>query len=207
MMPTIIWDFWASRYQGLWAQQFALKPARGMVIAHIAESAPESLHILDIGCGVGQLAIELATNFPSSSITAVDSCKGMIDVAKMQNAHTKINYLHSNIEDMPKDKPFDVIIMTHAFPYFPDKLSALSLMHDMLRPGGRLIMVHATTENAYDMLLLVFVRFTVSKAQYLSACRLSSMISDSGFLIGKVQPMKRRVLIPSIYMLEGIRSQ
>ena len=207
MMPSKIWDFWASRYQGLWAQHFALKPARNMVIAHISESAPEALRILDVGCGVGQLAIELATKMPSSSITAVDSSKGMIDAARMQNSHSNVSYLHSNIEDMPKDQPFDVIVMTHSFPYFPDKLSALCLMHDMLKPGGRLIMVQATMENAYDMLWLVFVRFTVSSAQYLSTSRLSSMIGKSGFLIGRVQPMKRDILIPSIYMIEGLRPQ
>jgi 2-polyprenyl-3-methyl-5-hydroxy-6-metoxy-1,4-benzoquinol methylase len=205
MMPRRIWDFWASRYERLWAQRFALKPAREMIIRHLDEVAPHAQRILDAGCGVGQLAYELALHRPSSTITAIDYCQSMVEAAEKRHAHVRIRYRHSSIDRIDNEGPFDVIVMSHAFPYFPNKNEALCRMISMLNPRGRLILVHATIENFYDMLFLIFVRFTVSGAQYFSAGRLSSMIRHAGFTLGTVRPMKRFWLIPSIYMIEGIR--
>ena len=207
MMPKRIWNFWAKHYKGLWAQYFALKPTRDMVIDHMASVAPDKGHILDAGCGVGQLAHELSVQLPFSRILAIDSSSSMIEEAGRLRPNSNISYRCARIQDVSEDGPFDVIVSTHAFPYFPQKIEALRCMYSMLKPGGRLIMVHATMENVYDALFLVFVRITVSHAQYHSVHRLASMMQGVGFVRGKVESMKRLWFIPSIYMIEGLREK
>ena len=206
MMHPAIWDFWAPRYERLYAQTFALGPTRRMVLDHLDAVAPRAARILDLGCGIGQLAAELAGRRPAARITAIDPSPGMIERAGRDFARPGITYLIGALDDLPQNESYDAIVSTHAFPYLADKPRALARLRGMLRPGGRLIIVQGNTQNLYDRLFYLGIKLTVSKAEYLSTRALAHLLTAAGFTLGAVTPLPRAWFIPSVYLVEGIVS-
>jgi trans-aconitate methyltransferase len=200
-----IWNYWAPRYEKLWSQYFALGPGRAIIHKHLSESDLEPRRILDIGCGVGQLAFELANNWPEAEVVAADYSPGMIERARRDYSAPNLTHLHGSLEDLSERGPFDLIVSTHSFPYFPDKRLAAQRIYDLLDDHGRVLIVQANNNNFYDSLWLIFVKLTVSKAEYLSVKKLQDILSRTGLVPGAVRPIETAFFIPSVFMVEGIK--
>lgn len=200
-----IWNFWAPRYEKLWSQYFALGPSRMLIHEHLAELSLRPRHILDIGCGVGQLAFELAARWPEAEIVAADYARGMIERARRDYSAPNIQHIHGSLEDIPRERPFDLIVSTNAFPYFPDKAAAARQLWELLTPQGRVLIVQANNNNFYDALWLIFVKLTVSKSEFLSVKRLQEVLGTAGFSTGTVRRIRTAFFIPSVHLVEGIK--
>jgi trans-aconitate methyltransferase len=200
-----IWEFWAPRYERLWAQHFSLKPSRDLIHRHIEKSNIEPKRILDIGCGIGQLAYELALRWPMSEIVALDSSPGMILRAKNDYFAPNIKHIHTSFENYEDTKLFSLIVSTHSFPYFMDKKVAMKHIYDLLDKDGRCLIIQANNQGVYDRIWLFFVKFTVSKGEYLSINKLRKILKEVGFRLGVILPIDKAVLIPSIFLVEGIK--
>jgi ubiquinone/menaquinone biosynthesis C-methylase UbiE len=205
MQRRTIWDFWAGRYERVPGQPFALGPARTLIHQHLDVVAPHAGRILDIGCGVGQLACELAQRRPAAQIVAADTSPGMIARARRDYAAPNVIYVQASIDDIARDEAFDVIVSTHALPYFPDKPGAVRAMYGLLRPGGRVLILQANKNNLYDAIWLFFVKFTTSKAEYCSVEVLQSILGNAGFKLGVVRSIDTWFFVPSVYLVEGLK--
>ena len=203
-LPRTIWDYWADRYEGLWAQHFSLQPSRELVHDRLSEVAADRGRLLDMGCGVGQFCAEVADRQPSWSVLGVDPSPGMIDRARRDYDRPDTEYRAGYLWDVPRGDGFDVITSMHAFPYMPDKYGALCRMRELLRPGGRVLLIGANTEDFYDKGFLLFVKLTTTSAQYLSAADLHHMMERAGLRPGVVRPIEAPRFIPSIQLVEGI---
>jgi 2-polyprenyl-3-methyl-5-hydroxy-6-metoxy-1,4-benzoquinol methylase len=200
-----IWDFWAPRYEELWAQRYSLGPTRRLIHEHLDAHAPDAERILDVGCGVGQLAWELARRRPGCEIIGCDASADMLARAERDYTAPNLRYLHGSVEAVERGTGFDAIVCTHAFPYFPDKPASMMAMAERLRPGGRLLIVQANTENRYDQAWLLIVRLTTTPSRYDSAAGLHALMSDAGLQPGQVRSVDKPRWIPSIQLVEGIR--
>lgn len=205
MYRRTIWDYWANRYERVLAQHFSLGPARRLIHEHLDAVAPEARRILDIGCGVGQLAHELALKRPSAEIIAVDSSLDMITHARRDHAAPNITHIHGSLKDIPKGLEFDIITSTHSFPYFRDKQQAAATIYHRMCKGGRFLIIQANTNNIYDAVWLFFVKFTTTTAEYFSVNKLVSILQKASFQIGLVRSIDKCFFIPSIYLVEGIK--
>lgn len=202
-----IWDYWAPRYEKLWSQHFALGPSRRLIHEHLSEITFEPRRILDIGCGVGQLAHELALRWPQAEVLAADYAPAMIDRAKKDYAAPNITHLLGSLEEIPAQSTFDLIVSTNSFPYFPDKKAAADNLFRLLDKNGRLLIVQANNNNFYDSLWLLFVKLTVSKAVYLPVDQLKALLTEVGFDTGAVKPIRTAFFIPSVFLVEGIKGR
>jgi 2-polyprenyl-3-methyl-5-hydroxy-6-metoxy-1,4-benzoquinol methylase len=201
-----IWDFWAGRYEGLWAQHFSLRPSRELVHARLAEvTLPEQARLLDLGCGVGQFLSEQADRRPGAELVGVDTSVEMIERAKADYSRDNARYAVGTWSDVERGDGFDVITCMHAFPYVPDKPAALARCHELLRDGGRLLIVQANTESWYDAAFLLFVKLTTTRASYHSAAGLHGLMADAGLEPGVVRGIDKPWFIPSIQIVEGVR--
>ena len=200
-----IWDFWAPRYEGLWVQRFSLGPSRELIHHHLDEHLPGARRILDVGCGVGQLAHELAVRRPEAQVVGCDTSAAMIARARADYSAPNLRFLHAQLEDVPPGDGYDAITCTHALPYFPDKPAAMARFHALLRPGGRLLVLQANTEGLYDRLWLLVVKLTTTPAVYDSAARLHAYMAAAGFTPGEVRSIHKLFFIPSIQLVEGVR--
>src|SRR5207302_9662533 len=104
-------------------------------------------HGLDIGCGAGFLACELANEVgPAGRMAGLDSSPGMIDAARLR---AERNQLSGWVEFMLGDAArlefpsgtFDFVVAVQVYLYVPEIERALAGASRVLRPGGRLAVV------------------------------------------------------------------
>src|SRR5262245_43194213 len=90
------------------------------ISAAVQKSAAEKLaalipaltprHILDIGCGTGQLTCLLRRRWPVSEIVALDAATGMIEQARIRTAgDTQTKWLVADITKFTPATPFDLV--------------------------------------------------------------------------------------------------
>jgi len=103
--------------------------------------------------------------------------------------------------DAVAGESFDVILATHAFPYFPDKPAALRRIHDLLAPGGLLVLAQATGENAYDHFIHVFLKLAVSPVEYLSTSELAALLAEANLAVTCITPLLLSCVIPSMFIV------
>jgi len=200
MPSTAVWDFWAPRYHRLFVQHFVLEPTRRLVLKYLDEHVPAARRICDVGCGIGQLARELAVRRPGAQVLGIDPSPAMIARAGELPPMSNLTFRSGSL-DAVAGETFDVILATHAFPYFPDKQAALRRIHDLLAPGGLLVLAQATGENAYDRFVHVFLKLAVSPVEYLSTIELTALLVHAGLAVADVAPLARVCFIPSVFLV------
>jgi SAM-dependent methyltransferase len=99
--------------------------------------------VLDVACGTGVLARAAAERVgPSGAVTGSDLNEGMLRVAESvaRDVEPRIRWAVSDVAGMPfGDRAFDVVCCQQGLQFFPDVPAALSEMHRVLAPGGRLV--------------------------------------------------------------------
>ncbi len=99
--------------------------------------------VLDVACGTG-----IVTRFAADRVGAtgrvfgLDMNEGMLDTARAldeQGTMVQVEWRHGDVAAMPfHDSGFDVVLCQQGLQFFADKPAALSEMHRVLAPGGRL---------------------------------------------------------------------
>ncbi|OGV44992.1 MAG: hypothetical protein A2X46_17640 [Lentisphaerae bacterium GWF2_57_35] len=84
------YDRLAPHYDGAW--QHFLRPVTDRLLSQIPPEATG--RIVDLGCGTGYAAWQLASLFPQCAITAVDLSSGMLQMAKTKFATTPATFVH-----------------------------------------------------------------------------------------------------------------
>ena len=99
--------------------------------------------MLDLGCGTGTLAIEMASRCPGLQIFGLDGDPEVLARAerKAVRAGVEITWQHGLATRLPfPDSSFDRAVSTLFFHHLAteDKVSAARELHRVLRPGGQL---------------------------------------------------------------------
>jgi SAM-dependent methyltransferase len=99
--------------------------------------------VLDVGCGLGLHAIELARR--GHLVVGLDLSLAMITRAaeSAQLQGLKINFLHADIREIAFDGAFDAVIcMGTTFGFFDDEANrdVMHRLYQALRPGGRILL-------------------------------------------------------------------
>ena len=117
-----------------------------------AEMAPllpagDSLRIIDLGCGPGVSAFELARLRPGSKVIGFDIASRMLAQARRRQkgsgiSENQLAWTRGDVHALPfRDASVDALT-GHSFLYLvPDRHQALEQMHRVLRPGGRLVLM------------------------------------------------------------------
>lgn len=203
MFGPKIWDFYAGWYDKLWVQKIVLTPSLQLIMKTI-EELPSPGQILDVGCGIGELTHLISLQYPSAKIIGIDPSVKMINRARDSYSGNNIKYISGLVNSLPKDKKFDLIVSTHAFPYMQDKRKFLTDSNSMLTPNGRLLLLFTNRNNLYDTLILSIVKLTTSKAQYLSTSSTQNLLQSCGFTVVRTKPIKSLFFVPSVFMIECI---
>ncbi len=104
------------------------------VARDIASTAPAGARVLDIGCGPGHLAADLARR--SLDVTAIDLDPRMVGQARLRlgpDADVRV----ADVAALPfDDASFDVVVSTLSMHHWADKGAGLAEVARVLRPGG-----------------------------------------------------------------------
>lgn len=95
----------------------------------LAEHAPSTRRLLDLGCGEGRIARPLSTVF--DQVVAVDPSANMIGLGKsLENGQAaKIDWIEAKAEDAIMDGKFDLVTFASSIHWMDPKLLVAKLRH------------------------------------------------------------------------------
>ena len=200
-MKYEVWEKLAHKYNNLWVQKYSLGPTRREVLKIVLPLLKEnnSLKILDIGCGTGQLIIEISKQYENVDYLGIDVAKNMINESKKNNVKNKnIKFKHCPIEKFNSKDKYDIIICTHAFPYFPNKEEILKKIYKLSNKNANIIIVNSSTNSIKDLIINFFLKATTSKAKYLSIDEMKKLFKASKLKINDIRIIRERKYMPTI---------
>jgi len=128
-MPDIKWN--ADLYDN--KHQFVSKYGED-VIEWLQPKAGEK--IIDVGCGTGQLANEIAIK--GAVVTGIDKSPDMI--AKAKSAYPNIQFEVKDVTDFAFEDAFDAAFSNATLHWVNEKEKAIACMYNSLKDEGRLIL-------------------------------------------------------------------
>lgn len=165
--------------------------------------------VLDVACGTGILAREIAPRIGSSGrVVGVDPSSGMVAVAKQ--LAPAIEWREGVAESLPfPDQSFDAVVSQFGLMFFTDRRQALYEMLRVLTPGGRLaVAVWDSLDNipAYASEVALLERTAgrqgadALRAPFVLGNRkdLATLFSDAGMASAKITTHRGTAQFPSI---------
>jgi SAM-dependent methyltransferase len=122
-----------------------LQPFRDAILA---EAQPGG-RILDIGCGGGQLAIDLKKTRGDLAVTGVDLSINQIRRARARSARASedVSFIQASALDLPfSDGSFDLVCSVDCLKHWPDMMRGLGECIRLIRPGGMLLITEIDRE-------------------------------------------------------------
>lgn len=118
----------------------------------VLQNIPKGSRILDLGCGTGDLSLEVAKTLgPSGEVVGLDFSPKMLAVAEKRyqalgrplNGHFKL--VEMSAEDLPlAEKPFDLVVSGFVLRNLPKIDRVLAGVHQSLKPGGEVRLLDFT---------------------------------------------------------------
>lgn len=98
------------------------------------------IDVLDVGCGVGSIALDLAPTIAPGRIVGVDADEGQLEAARRSAAERGIDnatFVTASVYELPfEDSTFDVVYANAVLMYVREQVRALAEMRRVLRSSG-----------------------------------------------------------------------
>ncbi|MBI4964145.1 MAG: bifunctional demethylmenaquinone methyltransferase/2-methoxy-6-polyprenyl-1,4-benzoquinol methylase UbiE [Desulfomonile tiedjei] len=111
---------------------------------------------LDIGCGTGDIALEILKQCPESKVIGIDQSDGMLGVGRTKirgaGLENAISLVLADVLDLRyEDNSFDGAITSFCIRNVTDRRRALNEIHRVVRPGGLLVILELTEPQGLFM--------------------------------------------------------
>ena len=118
----------------------------------VAVLAPRSGEIfLDVGCGTGDVALEIVRQEPGARVVGIDPAMAMLLLAghKARTARMadRVTFRAADVTSPAAtfpEAPFDGVTCSFCIRNIPDRAAAMERMVSVLRPGGRAVILELT---------------------------------------------------------------
>ena len=144
-----VYESWHERVQQESAT--ADRPWHDLVFSRLRPVDLAGRDVLEIGCGRGELACELASaDPPPAHVFAADFAHAAVRLGRQRalaRGVSGVSWLVANVQHIGlPDASVDTVISCETIEHLPDPVQALREFHRVLRPGGRVIL---TTPNYF----------------------------------------------------------
>jgi len=139
-------------------------------VAHRAVGMTRRGEAADLGCGPGQLVIELARRSPGLHVTGIDLSEEMLaqgqENARRAGVAERVSFRQGDAQQIPfPDASLDLVVSTLSLHHWSDPVAVLDEIARVLRPGGSFLIFDLRRDMAAPFwLLLWFVTHVVAPA-------------------------------------------
>ncbi|CAG8510347.1 8231_t:CDS:1 [Paraglomus occultum] len=113
----------------------------GLPVLH--DKLKKGCKLLDVGCGHGQVILDLAKTFPTSTFVGYDKSTEVVAIANADVASAGLTNVSFHLQDISKLKEigeYDVILAMHTIHDLADPVNTLKGIHRALKADGVFIM-------------------------------------------------------------------
>jgi ubiquinone/menaquinone biosynthesis C-methylase UbiE len=137
----------ADEYAKYWAP--VLEETAGLLLDDVAALvATDEFRLLDVGAGIGSLALRARERWPRVHVIASDAAAGMLAYAGQRaiaagaEDDALLSFVVGPADELPLNSgSIDVAVSSFVLQLVPDRLAALTEIRRVLRPGGLLAYV------------------------------------------------------------------
>jgi len=101
--------------------------------------------VVDVGCGFGDTAIELARRVgPEGHVLGIDCCDAFLEYGRRDAAAagvTNVEFIDADVQTYPFRPEFDFCFSRFGTQFFENPVAALRNMRTALKPGGTMTMI------------------------------------------------------------------
>lgn len=102
------------------------------------ERIGEDERVLDVGCGIGSVALDVASR-TSATVVGLDSSPWALATARARFAHPRVTYVEADALDYVPEEPFDVAILSNVLEHVGPRAQLLRSLRT--RVGARRLLV------------------------------------------------------------------
>jgi ubiquinone/menaquinone biosynthesis C-methylase UbiE len=116
---------------------------------------------VDLGCGAGQLVMEMARKAPALQMTGIDLSEKMLADARQSiqrvGLEDQVDFRLGNVEEIPfPDQSLDLVISTASLHHWTDPVKVLNEIDRILKPGGAYYVFDLRRDMALPFYLLIW---------------------------------------------------
>ncbi|KXJ04244.1 Ubiquinone biosynthesis O-methyltransferase, partial [Exaiptasia diaphana] len=103
---------------------------------------PEEMAVLDVGCGYGHTAIELART--CRKVVGIEPSLPLAEFGARLAADSGMDHVeiqHRSVEELEEEEAFDLVILDNVLEHLPNADDSLERISRSLRPGGLIYIV------------------------------------------------------------------
>lgn len=158
-----------------------------IILNHTEDSSGRPVKLLDIGCGTGTFISMLAeTPLPVETVgldMAARMCQIGARKAGQLGLSDRVRFVVADSEHLPlPSNTFDFVTCANSFHHYPHQDLALKQMLDVLKPGGRLIILDGFRDNVIGWFVFdVCVAMAEKSVHHCPASEMIQLLTDAGF--------------------------
>lgn len=126
-------------------------PAMGSV--HESLSAADTLHVVDVGCGLGWTSIALAHAYPQAVVRGVDIDQASVAAAREHAAAAgvadRVGFTCADAATFDLDAPVDLVTCFETVHDMADPVGALRTARRLVRDGGHVLVADERTADRF----------------------------------------------------------
>jgi ubiquinone/menaquinone biosynthesis C-methylase UbiE len=116
---------------------------------------------VDLGCGAGQLVMELARHAPGLHVTGIDLSQKMLADARQSAQQAflrdRVDFRLGNVEEIPfPEQSLDLVVSTGSLHHWTDPLKVLNEIDRVLKPGGAFYIFDLRRDMALPFYLMIW---------------------------------------------------
>jgi ubiquinone/menaquinone biosynthesis C-methylase UbiE len=153
---------------------------------------------LDIGCGSGILAFELAKYY--ERVVAVDLSAKLLAIAHQKRSAPNIEYIQMDASQLALDRKFDLIVSAATFHHLPNLPAALWAIKKLLNQQGKVVFL----DNVSEVETPATIGYIIGAARdFIPDCSKYGFRNASRLLKFRVSPSWLNHLASDRYLSEG----
>jgi len=128
-------------------------------------------HLLDLGCGPGDIPIRFARAVPGCRITAVDASAPMIGLAgvaaKQAGVVDRITFCCERFQAVSLDEPVDAAVSNSLLHHVPNPLQFWYRLRQLVKPGSPVLVMDLLRPDSPEEAQAIVDRYTAKEPEML----------------------------------------